>query len=168
MSNPEADYLSQDEYRDVRIISVERHRVEKGDTSKAVEGLDELIASQNRGQALSTKVLFKFPGYDSEDRYIHEIPEVRRWFSKLEARYPYLLCLLSNLNHQLLEYVMMFVPYQTAGMRTNLERGSLLRFLKPRLRKAASYGGAVGMDRSSVKLRILKGLGMSESLDDFL
>ncbi len=170
MFDPEAERTSEyeGEYRDLKVISVERRQVDKGDTSTASEELDELIASHNRGHGLPTKVLFRFPGYDSEDRYLHEIAEIRRWFAKLEIRYPYLLCLLSNLNRQLLEYVMMFVPYQSDGKKMIFERDALLRFLKPRLRQAASYGAAVGMDRGTVKLRVLRSLGIRESLDDFL
>lgn len=170
MFDPETEYGcgSDWEHRDVRPISVDRRQVEKGDTSTASEELDELIASQNRGQELETRVLFRFAGYDREDRYLHEIPEVSKWFAKLETRYPYLLCLLSNQRRQLLDYVMMFVPYEADGAKVRFERKALVKFLRPRLRQAASYGGAVGMDRGEVKLRVLRAVGIRESMDDFL
>lgn len=170
MFDPEAEYGCESEWeqRDVRVISVERQQVEKGDTSTASEELDELIATQNRGQELETKVFFTFPGYDTEDRYLHEIPEVGTWFTKLERRYPYLLCLLSNRKRQLLDYVMMFVPYEADGKKIRFDRKGLVKFLSPRLRQAASYGGAVGMDRGEVKLRVLRAVGIRESMDNFL
>lgn len=170
MFDPEAEYGSESggEYRAVKVISIERRQVDRGDTSTASEELDELVASQNRGCELDTKVVFRFVGYESEDRYLHELPEVRKWFAKLEARYPYLLCLLSKSHRQLLDYVMTFVPYQSEGRKVKFDRESLLIFLKPRLRQAASYGGAVGLDRGEVKLRVLRGLGIRESMDDFL
>lgn len=65
-----------------------------------------------------------FPREPSDPRELSEIPEVRLWFLRADARYPWLPWLLSWENGELTRYAAMLVPHQfnkTEGIQYNPE-----------------------------------------------
>jgi hypothetical protein len=71
------------------VIEFARGRVEAMDVSKALEQLRILTASADAATRSEGAVTFLFEGWDDDPRELAEIPEVRRWFQKLNAEYPY-------------------------------------------------------------------------------
>src|ERR687885_63074 len=65
-----------------------------------------------------------YPREPADPRELSEIPEVRLWFIRLDARYPWLPFLLDWKAGELARYVAMFVPHQfhrTQGIQYNPE-----------------------------------------------
>ena len=65
-----------------------------------------------------------YPREPTDPRELSEIPEVRLWFIRLDARYPWLPFLLDWKAGELARYVAMFVPHQfnrTEGIQYNPE-----------------------------------------------
>jgi hypothetical protein len=65
-----------------------------------------------------------YPRDDNDPRELSEIPEIRLWFVRLEARYPWFLFLLDGQAGELYRYVAMLVPHQfsrSEGIQYNPE-----------------------------------------------
>jgi hypothetical protein len=65
-----------------------------------------------------------FPRESSDPRELSEIPEIRLWFLRADARYPWLPWLLNWENGELARYTAMLVPHQftkTEGIQYNPE-----------------------------------------------
>jgi hypothetical protein len=65
-----------------------------------------------------------FPREPNDPRELSEIPEVRLWFVRLDARYPWLPFLLDWRNGELARYTAMLVPHEfhrTEGIQYNPE-----------------------------------------------
>lgn len=71
------------------VIEFARERVEAMDVSKALEHLSALTGSADAAIQSEGAVTFLFEGWDDDPRELAEIPEVRRWFQKLNTAYPY-------------------------------------------------------------------------------
>ena len=56
--------------------------------------------------------LVNYPLTDEDPREVPEIPEVRLWFIRLDATYPWLLFLLDWKSGELARYVAMLVPHE--------------------------------------------------------
>jgi hypothetical protein len=66
----------------------------------------------------------EFPRDPEDPRELSEIPEVRLWFLRLNARYPWIVLLLDWRSGELARYVAMLVPHQfhpTEGIQFNPE-----------------------------------------------
>ncbi|MGB7086359.1 MAG: CRR6 family NdhI maturation factor, partial [Phormidesmis sp.] len=79
--------------------------------------IDPVLASHPEDQALSNPELtfsfdIDFPREDSDPRELSEIPEVRLWFIRLNARYPWLPLYLDWESGELSRYTAMLVPHQ--------------------------------------------------------
>ncbi|MEC4804141.1 MAG: CRR6 family NdhI maturation factor [Jaaginema sp. PMC 1079.18] len=85
----------------------------------------DAIASQSP-VALEQQIRFEidYPCEASDPRELSEIPEVRLWFVRLDAYYPWFLFLLDGQAGELYRYVAMLVPHQfsrTEGIQYNPE-----------------------------------------------
>lgn len=82
----------------------------QGSTSESV--LDSWLAKNPKQFDLDVKFSIDY-AQDSEDpRELSEIPEIRLWFLRLDARYPYLPLLLDWQSGELSRYVAMLIPHQ--------------------------------------------------------
>jgi hypothetical protein len=61
---------------------------------------------------LNIKLSIDYPRDPQDPRELSEIPEVRLWFMRVDARYPYLPLLLDWQAGELARYVAMLVPHQ--------------------------------------------------------
>jgi hypothetical protein len=61
---------------------------------------------------LNLKLAIDYPQDPEDPRELSEIPEVRLWFIRLDARYPYLPLILDWQAGELARYVAMLVPHQ--------------------------------------------------------
>lgn len=128
------------------VLTVQHDDMMRCDISPTTKEIDTLIARQSRGGALMHKIYFEFHGFEADDRYPREIPEVREWFRRLEQRYPFLLYLLSSYRNQIREFAAMFIPYRMEGKGLAFEEDPLERYLKEKLHKSISYARAIGVN----------------------
>lgn len=83
------------------------------DLSPATEAIDPLLnkdAIASLEQQLSFKI--EYPLEPGDPREISEISEVRLWFVRLDARYPWLPFLLDWQSGEFVRYTAMLVPHQ--------------------------------------------------------
>jgi hypothetical protein len=150
------------------VLKIQRRNVMRADISPITEEMDALIARQSRGGALTHKVYFDLQGFQGDDRYLREIPEVRKWFQRLEQRYPFLLYLLSGYRGQLQEVAAMFVPYEIEGANIVFEQEPMGRYLKEKLGKSVSYARAIGADPQVSIMLILSQLSPGQSPTSYI
>ena len=95
------------------------------DLSPAETAIEGLIA-EGKIPACEQQVRFEidYPRDPQDPRELSEIPEIRLWFLRLDARYPWLPFLLDWKAGELARYVAMVVPHQfhrTEGIQYNPE-----------------------------------------------
>lgn len=98
--------------------------------AKHIQGLDlspvqEAIATTSP-TSLEQQIRFEisYPREPNDPRELSEIPEIRLWFVRLDAAYPWFLFLLDGQGGELYRYVAMLVPHQfsrTEGIQYNPE-----------------------------------------------
>lgn len=91
-----ADELSDIDEATVLVLQIPRDQIERQNISTTLEKL--LVLTDNRQQALLRKesLMISVSGYDSDKREIFEIPEVRAFFKRLTAEWPYWLWFLAR------------------------------------------------------------------------
>lgn len=93
------------------------------DISPAQTVIDQLLQSiTDSEQQLRFEI--NFPREETDPRELSEIPEIRLWFIRLDAAYPWLICFLDWKAGELGRYVAMLVPHQfspTQGIQYNPE-----------------------------------------------
>ncbi|MEM0980526.1 MAG: CRR6 family NdhI maturation factor [Cyanobacteria bacterium P01_H01_bin.58] len=97
----------------------------KLDLTPATQTLEPLMA---KGEVLNTDLKLKFdidfPREPGDPRELSEIPEIRLWFIRLDAQYPWLPLILDWETGELGRYAAMLVPHQFSpkdGIRYNPE-----------------------------------------------
>ena len=106
-------------------ISLDLSILESLDLTPAQQLLDPLVAQGtvlHQEQQISFTI--NYPREDGDPRELSEIPEIRLWFVRLDARYPWLPLLLDWKAGELARYMAMVVPHQfhpTEGIQYNPE-----------------------------------------------
>jgi hypothetical protein len=106
-------------------IHIDTATIHTLDLSKVREIIDQLPADSSishHEQTLRLKI--DFDREENDPRELSEIPEVRLWFVRLDATYPWLLFLLDWKAGELGRYAAMLVPHQfsrTEGILYNPE-----------------------------------------------
>ena len=77
---PESDFV---------VVSLSRREVESGNISDALDRLLNLSDNPNHVQKFQGALSFMFEGWDADPRELQQIPEVVRFFRKLNAHWPY-------------------------------------------------------------------------------
>jgi hypothetical protein len=109
------------------VINVNLACIENIDIIPAQLILDKLLAESPPDLAgLDPQIQFEilFPREQGDPRELSEIPEVRLWFIRLDATYPWLPYLLNWRAGELTRYTAMLVPHQfsrTEGIEFNAE-----------------------------------------------
>ena len=106
-------------------ISVTTDQIENLDLSATEQVIEELLGKGDIGSS-EKQVQFQIDyERDPQDpRELSEIPEVRLWFVRLDARYPWFPFLLDWQRGELARYVAMLIPHQfhhTEGIQYNPE-----------------------------------------------
>ena len=99
------------------------------DLTPAQQIIDPILNGHKADKSLSNKALIfsfeiDFPREASDPRELSEIPEVRLWFIRLNAQYPWLPLYLDWESGELSRYTAMLVPHQFSpidGIRYNPE-----------------------------------------------
>ena len=63
--------------------------ISKGDISEVLSSLESLSGDRSSAMSAEGAVTLVFNGYDDDPRELESIPEVREWFAKLFAAWPY-------------------------------------------------------------------------------
>ncbi len=94
------------------IFNVSNHALLNLDVTGASQLIERWLGTNS--QQFDLNLTFKVDyATDAEDpRELSEIPEVRLWFIRLDARYPYLPLILDWQEGELARYVAMLVPHQ--------------------------------------------------------
>jgi hypothetical protein len=92
-------------------IALTNEQIHHIDTTAAAAVIQPLLADV-RSVAQQLRFTIDFARETGDPRELSEIPEVRLWFIRLDAQYPWLLYLLDWKAGELARYVAMLVPHQ--------------------------------------------------------
>ena len=93
-------------------ISVDDRAILSLDLSPIVAEIDRWSLTNPKQFNLDLKLSIDYPQDPSDPRELSEIPEIRLWFIRLDACYPYLPLILDWQAGELARYVAMLVPHQ--------------------------------------------------------
>jgi hypothetical protein len=94
------------------------------DLSTASQAIEAWLGAKPQQFDLELSFDIKYTRSADDPRELSEIPEVRLWFVRLDARYPWLPLVLNWQEGELARYVAMLVPHQfsrTEGIQYNPE-----------------------------------------------
>ena len=104
------------------VISLNQTVLEQLDLTPALGTMEQLMADPTGEPNVSFEI--DFSREDTDPRELSEIPEVRLWFVRLDAAYPWLPLYLDWQGGELARYVAMLIPHQfhpTEGIQYNPE-----------------------------------------------
>jgi hypothetical protein len=104
-------------------IHLNADQINRLDLSPALEQIEPLLADPRQYEQ-QIQFAIDYPREAGDPRELSEIPEVRLWFIRLDAIYPWLPFLLDWKAGELSRYAAMFVPHQfmpREGIEYNLE-----------------------------------------------
>ncbi len=107
-------------------ITINPDSINKLDLSPAQMVIDKLLQSKSTifTQEKTLSFTIDYPRDIEDPRELSEIPEIRLWFIRLDARYPWLPLILDWKTGELARYIAMLVPHQfhrTDGIQYNPE-----------------------------------------------
>ena len=96
------------------VISLNPDQIQTVNTRSAEAAIEALLSTSDRLKQAEKTLEFAidFPREPMDPRELSEIPEVRLWFIRLDAKYPWLPFLLNWQAGELARYVAMLVPHQ--------------------------------------------------------
>ncbi len=94
------------------IVSVSNDALLTLDLAVIETDLDAWLATSPNQFDLELQFKIEYDRDPTDPRELSEIPEIRLWFIRLDARYPYLPLLLDWQGGELARYVAMLVPHQ--------------------------------------------------------
>jgi hypothetical protein len=94
------------------IVSVDNQALLSLDLAAIASPIELWLAASPNQFDLNLQFKIEYPQDPTDPRELSEIPEVRLWFIRLDARYPYLPLLLDWQAGELSRYVAMLVPHQ--------------------------------------------------------
>jgi hypothetical protein len=93
-------------------ISVDSDAILSLDRSSIQSSLDRWLVTTPKQFNLDLKFQLDYPQEPEDPRELSEIPEIRLWFLRLDAKYPYLPLILDWQAGELSRYVAMLIPHQ--------------------------------------------------------
>jgi hypothetical protein len=93
-------------------VNVDDRAILSLDLSPIVTEIDRWLVPNPQPFNLDLKLSIDYPRDPQDPRELSEIPEIRLWFIRVDARYPYLPLLLDWQAGELARYVAMLVPHQ--------------------------------------------------------
>ena len=112
------------------LVSVSREDVESHDISWTLDILSGLLADAATVENFQGRVNVSFAGFDDDPREIYEIPEIRRFCSELDKKFPYWLYFLSTDDSSLKMMVFCLCKIEKKGpglvMLDNIDLGRFL------------------------------------------
>lgn len=79
--------------QDITMLGVDREAVERGHLQSYLREFEKL--SKKKG-AFRSRIIMTFNGYDFDPREVYQIPEIRKWTSRLLTNVPHLFYFLSS------------------------------------------------------------------------
>ncbi|KPQ40545.1 MAG: CRR6 family NdhI maturation factor [Phormidium sp.] len=152
-------------------IHLDATTIESLDLSPAREAIAQQLERGIADAEQSLRFQIDIPREPSDPRELSEIPEIRLWFIRLDAAYPWLPLFLDWSSGELARYVAMLVPHEfhrTEGIQFNPE--ALEIFLMSKIFILASWLEEQGCpSRSRLKaMSQLLGYELDEGLFDLL
>lgn len=94
-------------------VNVNLKHIQTLDLTPVTSEIEPLLQEQKIASAeQKLSFVIDYPREDSDPRELSEIPEVRLWFVRLDATYPWLPFVLNWQNGELARYASMLVPHQ--------------------------------------------------------
>jgi hypothetical protein len=93
-------------------VNVDDRAILSLDLSPITSEIDRWLVTEPQQFNLDLKLSIDYPRDPQDPRELSEIPEIRLWFIRVDARYPYLPLLLDWQAGELARYVAMLVPHQ--------------------------------------------------------
>jgi hypothetical protein len=131
-------------------ITIASHHLNQLDLSPATEAIESLLANGIAAAEQQVQFAIDLPRDPTDPRELSELPEVRLWFLRLDARYPWLPFVLDWKAGELGRYTAMLVPHQfhpTDGIQFNPE--ALELFVMGKLFVLADWMAAQGIGARS-------------------
>jgi hypothetical protein len=94
------------------IVSVDNDAILTLDLAAIVTPIDSWLATNPKQFDLNLQLKIEYSQDPEDPRELSEIAEIRLWFIRVDARYPYLPLLLDWQAGELARYVAMLVPHQ--------------------------------------------------------
>jgi hypothetical protein len=93
-------------------VNVDDRAILSLNLSPIASEIDRWLVTKPQQFNLDLKLSIDYPRDPQDPRELSEIPEIRLWFIRMDARYPYLPLLLDWQAGELARYVAMLVPHQ--------------------------------------------------------
>jgi hypothetical protein len=94
------------------VIQLDATHLNTLDLTPAQRVIESLLATGGGNQDLQLQFAIEYPSDANDPRELPEIPEVRLWFVRLDAYYPWLPIWLDWQSGELWRYAAMLVPHQ--------------------------------------------------------
>lgn len=154
-------------------IALSSHCLQSLDLSPAAAVIENLLQEKSAITSYEQQLCFdiNYPRESEDPRELPEIPEIRLWFIRLDARYPWLPFLLDWKAGELARYTAMLVPHQFSskeGIQYNPE--ALEIFLMQKLFILTDWMKQQGIPSQSrlKSMAQLLGYDLDDSLFDML
>ena len=93
-------------------VSIDNRALLNLDLSPIAASIEQWLLTQPKQFDLELQIAIDYPQEPEDPRELSEIPEVRLWFLRLDARHPYIPLILNWQAGELAKYVAMLVPHQ--------------------------------------------------------
>ncbi len=93
-------------------VSIDNQALLNLDLSPIAASIEQWLLTQPKQFDLELQIAIDYPQEPADPRELSEIPEVRLWFLRLDARHPYIPLILNWQAGELAKYVAMLVPHQ--------------------------------------------------------
>ena len=154
------------------IVNLDSETVHQLNLSPAESAIEKLLEDPERiTTSEGLRFSIDYPREPSDPRELSEVPEIRLWFIRLDARYPWLPVLLDWKAGELARYAAMLVPHEfnrTQGIQYNPE--ALEIFVMGKIFAIAWWLQAYGLPSQSklTSMAQLFGYDLDENLFDLL
>lgn len=153
-----------------QIINLNATCIEKLDITPAKLVIDQILTQMQTAPELDPQVQFEilFPREDGDPRELSEIAEVRLWFIRLDAVYPWLPYILNWREGELTRYTAMLVPHQfqkLEGIEFNAE--ALQIFVMHKVFTISQWLQQRGIDNTTKLQQMSQALGYEIDADFF-
>lgn len=133
------------------VLSITRKEIEACDFTSALERLLVLIDTEQNVRRYRESLVIMVQGYDSDPRELCEVPEVRRYFDKLNVEWPHWLWFLYRANGGVSLVLSMLCPVKVhrAKGRMGLEfldDHALERVVMSMVERSSSLCDRMGLD----------------------
>ncbi len=126
--------------QELLVVAFPYDDVMAGDVAPLSETLSALVSSKETAEQFEGRLTFYFPGWDEDSRETAEIPEIRRWFGDLTARFPYWLHFVEKEGDTLFHVMRLLCDFQYVRLEPGKVGGHFTDWEQVRLALETLFG----------------------------